>query len=194
MALSVEEQIQLFFQHPSIQPAIPGVCSVLHLLRRDVLSCLGVDLSSGKQSDSPIIWPGIMGILAGIDLLAKFYAGNDDFGGVTDRFKTFVGKYFDMSADDSELVYQLRNSVLHSFGWYSRKKNGAEYRFVVGGGDPTGPLTANPKSDVYIVNWVRLFADFESAIGRYRGDLENDADLKTRFASMSSNYGSMYIG
>jgi hypothetical protein len=36
------------------------------------------------------VWPSAMAILAGVDSLGKFYAGNDATGRVGDRFRGFL--------------------------------------------------------------------------------------------------------
>jgi hypothetical protein len=65
---TIEGSIAIFFRDPHIEPVIPGKMSVLYLLRRDVMHCFDHNI---------VLFPATMTILAGIDLLAKFYAGND---------------------------------------------------------------------------------------------------------------------
>lgn len=62
-----------------------------------------------------------MTVLAGIDLLGKFYKGDDSPNGVGQRFKNYYEKYIDNKNADT--IYQLRNSMLHSFGLISKTKN-----------------------------------------------------------------------
>ena len=70
-------------------------------------------------------WPAIMTIFSGIDLLGKFLAGDDSNGNVGNRFKEFIIEYFDEcnNRTDSEIIYELRNSLAHSFNLYSRHYN-----------------------------------------------------------------------
>jgi hypothetical protein len=122
-----------FFANPRNKPSIPGDNGVLYLLRRDILLCLGQDPCSGGTTCHKAVWPGAMAILAGIDLVAKFYKG-DDGPQSGPRFKDFVGKYFlPISPAEAETIYQLRNALLHSFGLYS-KKDTQEYRFLLTAG------------------------------------------------------------
>jgi hypothetical protein len=69
-----------------------------------------------------------MAVLAGIDLLAKFCEGSDNSGGkdkhgVGKRFKKFARKYMRLTKEEANLIYQLRNSLLHSFGLYTEEKD-----------------------------------------------------------------------
>ncbi|MBU2858045.1 hypothetical protein HF289_14660 [Acidithiobacillus ferrooxidans] len=68
----------LFFEDPKTNKQIPNEFSVLYLLRRDVYQCMGIDSTTRNKTGIKIIWPGVMAILAGIDLLGKFYSGNDE--------------------------------------------------------------------------------------------------------------------
>src|SRR5689334_11965232 len=115
--------INSFFMAPSTPPVVPGVLSQLYLLRRDISTCFSIDPDNGGQLSTQALWPGVMAICAGIDLLGKFLAGNDDIGGVGPRFRTFLTTFFGISQNEATTVYQLRNSLLHSFGLYSEITN-----------------------------------------------------------------------
>jgi hypothetical protein len=89
--------------------------STLHLLRQEITYCFE------KRN---AIWPATMAIFAGIDLLAKYHSGNDLIrdGKVGERFQEFIKEYLELSVeDDRTAIWQLRNSMLHSFGLYSKK-------------------------------------------------------------------------
>lgn len=115
----------LFFEDP-VNYVEANKSSILHLLRRDIYRCMGYTIQNGMwvKNAEPIIWPGSMAVLTGIDLLGKFYAGNDD-GGVASRFKAYCEKYI-CSQDDAQVIYKLRNSLVYSFGLSS-----ATYLFQV---------------------------------------------------------------
>ena len=123
--LTFESNQKRFFEDP-INYVEASESSILHLLGRDIYSCMGYTIQNGKwhKNIDPIIWPGAMAILTGIDLLGKFYAGNDD-GGVAFRFKAYCEKYI-CSQDDAQVIYKLRNSLVYSFGLSS-----ATYLFQV---------------------------------------------------------------
>lgn len=74
----------LFFENPKLYRSPPGEFGILYLLRRDIDQCIA----------GSILWPGAMAIMAGIDLLAKFAAGDDAVGQVGNRFRDFLGQYF----------------------------------------------------------------------------------------------------
>lgn len=183
----------LFFEEPHCHREPPATYGILHLLRRDIIQCLGKDPSSGKDLAFPALWPGAMAILAGIDLLAKYHAGSDEVGGVGRRFRDFIKEYFTLPTQgDDEVIYQLRNALLHSFGLYSRSKTGV-YRFemTLGG----SPVVTRRRDDRYVIDLFALHREFEDAIARYRKDLEGNMILKANFDRMFSNYGSVsYTG
>jgi hypothetical protein len=67
------ENEKLFFEDPTYRKP-PGEYGILYLLRRDINLCL----ENEKDPDLGIAqFPGAMAIMAGIDLLAKFYKGDD---------------------------------------------------------------------------------------------------------------------
>jgi hypothetical protein len=49
-----------------------------------------MDPNTGASIQYQAVWPSAMAILAGVDLLGKFYAGNDATGRVGDRFRGFL--------------------------------------------------------------------------------------------------------
>ncbi len=124
----LSKQIEIFFYNPKngIQP--PNDYGVLYLLRRDVYRCLGYNTDTWTIDRDSIIWPGTMTILAGVDLLGKFFKGDDSFNGVGQRFMGYYDKYIDNK--NSEIIYQFRNSLLHSFGLLSKTKT-KTYSFTV---------------------------------------------------------------
>jgi hypothetical protein len=138
-----------------------------------------------------------MAILAGVDLLAKFYAGTDR-GSVADRFRRFSGDYFHLSGLEAEQLYQLRNAMMHSFGLYSRvEKHGtiiAQYWFVVGADrSGTGKLVEPHPGDHYFVGIRTLHDAFEAAVGEYHHDLQRSDkdgdDLMKHFMKVWDHYG-----
>lgn len=137
-------------------------------------------------------WPGAMTILAGIDLLAKFFAGSDERGKVTDRFRDFMEEYFStISKPERDVVYQLRNSLLHSFGLYS-EGGGKVYRFSLTG-HGSGPLVSHKPPEQYHVDIRVLHREFEQAIANYQTALASGTELQTKFAAMFGKYGHIYM-
>jgi len=183
MSDALTQQISKFFEDPAVEHLPPYQYSVLYLLRRDIAYCMGDDPSSVKA-----LFPGVMGILAGIDLLAKFYAGSDTQS-VGRRFRRFVRQYFGpLSSREQEILYQLRNALMHSFGLYAydgRRKR--SYRFELC--DGSGPLLVPAADDWFRIHIRTLYELFEGAIAAYREDLQQDGALQDHFEAMFPRYG-----
>jgi hypothetical protein len=183
-----DPKADLFFEDPRCNRRPPGDYGVLYLLRRDINLCLRYDPADGTRA----LWPGGMAMLAGIDLVAKFYKGNDT-GKVGSRFTDFIRKYFQpLPAGDEETIYQLRNSLLHSFGLYS-KKGTRTYHFLLtaAGGMP---FIQQPSPGNYQIDLIELHKRFEQALLNYQTDLESQSSLQSNFLGMFTNYGTIHIG
>ena len=187
--------VDLFFEDPRTSHASNSgrKWGTLHLLRRDIIRCFGEDPETGTKTVVFALWPGAMAILAGVDLLGKFWRGDDSTcgGEVGKRFRDFLGEYFHLSQKDAEVIYQLRNSLLHSFGLYS-KTRGKSYKFVLS--QTLGRLMLFQGTDTYKVDIQVLRAKFEDAISEYQQGLMNDETLQDNFVKMFSDYGSVNIG
>jgi hypothetical protein len=192
-----KRNVEIFFDDPRKSPeehkqAFGGFCSVLYALRRDISTCLGVNITTGEKIPYKVIWPGCMAILAGIDLLGKFFAGSDEVRKVGDRFINFVKEYFEnISSTDAEIIYQLRNALLHSFGLYSKDKNGKIYNFTLIQNHL--PLVQYVNND-YLVDVWTFYIMFESAVKKYSEDVRKNKSLQCKFESMFSKYGQFFIG
>jgi hypothetical protein len=186
----------LFFTSPRATVDPPNWFGTLYLLRRDIDLCMGVDPTTGQSASLRAEWPGAMAMLGGIDLLAKFFKGVDG-GGVGVRFREFIGRFFaGVSSTDSEVIYQLRNSLLHSFGLYSSVlKKGAQvrvYRFVLTS-HGAGALVSHKPPNQYYVDLRVLHREFENGVAAYCAALDSDPKLQGNFAAMFNNYGRVRI-
>lgn len=187
-----EQRAALFFEDPWRYRRPPGQFGILYLLRCDINSCLGAEGGMANRHPQQIQWPGAMCVFAGVDLLAKFFAG-DDGQGVGFRFKEFATTYFDLTDSEVEALYQLRNSMLHSFGLYSRGRNGTAYRFqLVSSG--SRPLIRHTSPDHYLVDVISLHEDFEKAVRKYEQAVRAESALQQKFLAMFPNYGAISIG
>jgi hypothetical protein len=183
----------LFFFPPRTEICAPNSFGVLYLLRRDIDLCMGIHPTTGQPVNYQALWPGAMAILAGVDLLAKFFAGSDDTGKVGERFRLFLDRFFALtSSADRDVIYQLRNSLLHSFGLYSQGA-GKVYRFFLTS-RRTGSLISHNPPDQYYVDLGVLHHEFEKAVDAYRTALDCDPGLQASFATMFGKYGRVYIG
>jgi hypothetical protein len=182
---------------PMTEPIIPGTFSQLYLLRRDIRTCFGINANTGQQLPTQALWPGVMGICAGVDLLGKFLVGNDKKGEVGKRFRDFLITFFNVSQNDAETLYQLRNSLLHSFGLYSEvtDKTGKVvqvYKFVLNGN--TRRLITPRNDNVFVIDIDTFYENFESAIGIYETMVKTDVNLQVNFANMFSKHHRIRIG
>ncbi len=184
---STNQDIELFFEDPNEYHNPPRQFSVLYLLLRDISYCIGENQNEGKA-----IFPAIMGILAGIDLLAKFFVGNDGRG-VGPRFKSYVNKYFELdNENDATIIYQLRNALLHSFGLYSEDSNNV-YHFRLSKNHNV--LIEEQPDNYYQIDVQILYKKFKQSINEYYKDLCDDKDnLRQNFTNMFHKYGKIYIG
>ena len=182
MFSQTDNQIEFFFKDPAMAPVRPGDNSTLYLLRRDVNDCI---------PQNRCLFLGVMGILAGVDLIAKFLAGQDG-GGLGSRFKRFLRDYFPpLNPGEDETLYQLRNSLLHSFGLYSRSRSGRDFHFLV---TPRGAnLLEDAGQDTFLVGVNPLHERFETAVNKFAGDVRTRDDLKNNFGLMFSKYGSIHV-
>jgi hypothetical protein len=185
------DSFDLFFEPPESTRRSPPCFSTLHLLRRDISVCFGVCPVRQIKLDSEAIWTGTMGILAGLDLVAKFAYGSDANNNTRKRFRWFLTKFMRLTPHDAETIYQLRNSMLLSFGLVSKTKT-RTYHFVLDRKNPHGKLIAPRGTDGFLIDaWV-LLRRWESSLSEYRRRLfdPNDKDgLIDKFKLMFPEYG-----
>ncbi|MCK4446110.1 MAG: hypothetical protein KAW56_03415 [Candidatus Marinimicrobia bacterium] len=193
----IDNKIDFFFENPNIWIEGRKRFSNLYLLRRDIIQCFGFDPSSGNKIGYRVLWPGAMSLLAGIDLLSKYYYGQDEFGKVGERFKGYIKKYININKDEAEIIYQLRNSLLHSFGLYSYKldkitKKRIEFSFML---KATGDkFVSRITENKYLIDILTLWREFEKSIPLYCCDLRNNDELKKNFYKMFPYYSITDIG
>ncbi len=207
MRNSSMQNINKFFEDASVshntKEKIYGF-SRLYLLVRDIKACLGINPNSktidekvickcGKERESVAQWPAIMTILAGIDLLGKFRAGSDSRNTIGRRFKNFMEEYFEITEDDSKVIYELRNCLMHSFGLYSKK-----YKFLLINNRIDKLITyKNIKNKAYkltIINVWELYIIFLKAVEKYYKHLRSSRILREKFNEIFDNYGISFQG
>lgn len=184
------DQHAMFFRNPQEEPERPDTVGSLYLLRRDV---------NDMRRDMPnaALWPRAMVILAGIDLLAKFYTQNDSNGGVSERFREFVGRFITTDGTTSRntwALFHLRNSLLHSFGWYS-KGQGNKYRFTLAR-DSNAWLVQQDQTDSesWVANLTELEIRFERSITQYEALINSPSEQESFSTDMFLKYGWSNIG
>ena len=200
-------KVDWFFTSPKTLPDTITHKSTLYLLRRDIDTCFGIDPNTGIQFN-PIdkkthmkiyckaIWPGTMAILAGIDLLGKFLTGHDCSGNKCDmpvkqRFIKFSERYLEIAENEAALLYQLRNSLLHSFGLYSEVvKNNVKrcYNFKLSQGYKH--FIKHIGDDFYQIDVNILRKIFCMAIEKYEKELKENSCVD--FEELHQNFDKMH--
>lgn len=196
--MTPQEQIDFFFAPPlPEQTGTPR--SPLHLVRREMQDCL---INTVVAEDAIIAYPGerhrlfatVMVIMSGIDLLAKFHAGDDANGRVHDRFTAFVSAFMfngNQSADEypDVLYYGCRNPLLHSFNVHQKK-----YVITVVdklSGTPVWRIKGHPNG--FVISVDGLAHAFVKAVHAYEAAVRAKADLRAKFTAMFPNYGSIGV-
>jgi hypothetical protein len=164
-----KKRIENFFREKTYNP---GENSSLALLRNDMDRCF----------TSGILYPGVVGIMTGIDLLAKFYKGEDSINGVGKRFDNFLKDYFYLKdKEERKYVYQLRNAMLHSCGLFSIDNKNIIYRFTL---RQNGKFMLYSKEDSVArvsINIWELRERFNQAIYFYKKDLIERKEVLDNF-------------
>lgn len=160
--------------------------SILYLLRREIKHCFGINPDNETKNGIYVKWPGTMAIMAGIDLLSKYHSGTLDFK-VGPRFKIFLKEFWNLNDDEQEVIWQLRNSLCHSFSLYSISDKGKEYRFELA--ETSDNLIANISQDTYRIALNKLLEFFFDGIIKYHSAVSKSDDLKTKLVSVLRKIG-----
>jgi len=189
---NLKEKIEFFFMDPSIDPnSLKPKYSILYLLRRDICTCLKIDPTTKKVINYQARWPGIMTIMSGIDLLAQYLEGNDCIESTGRRFKKYIKKFFKKTnSKERNVLFQLRNALIHSFGLYARDSEGNEYNFTLTSIEKSKLLEFGEK-DYYIVGDKPLHREFEKSLEAYHNILLEDTSLQKNFESLFPHYSTM---
>jgi hypothetical protein len=151
-----------------------------------------------------------MCIMAGLDLLATFYAGTSISldrkslkkkpgaerwkYGVGKRFEHLLTKFGHLNGNDAKVIYALRNTLLHSFGIYN-KRNAQRFRLTAE--TSAAPLIQLVGSKLYCVNLVELHRIFEQdVLSGYEGALHAapvGSDIELAFKKMYPDFGWMLV-
>jgi hypothetical protein len=133
--------------------------------------------------------------MAGVDLLAKFWAGSDELGKVGDRIRGFAERYMFTNAKDpkrsGEILYQaIRNPLLHSFTLYDKK---LEIWLV--NRQPEFDIIEDPqKPGRVLISVEGIVLAFVRGLKGYHAELVGSADLQAKFEAMYENYGTTGFG
>ena len=194
---TLERRIAFFFDPPKkdrTKHRTPEGCeSVLYHLRREMQFCFFnkiVDESAIQAKDEApwqSIFSGVLLIMCGIDLLGKFLEGDDStgWGEVGKRFRKYLEDCFDgLSKDQTDLIYTVRNGLVHSFGLYDKDR---QKRIVIAPLSPTGEIVSI-RDKRYFLHYKNLYVQFVGSLWKYRGRLEKNAELRKNFDKMFAHY------
>jgi hypothetical protein len=156
------------------------------------------ELSSLRGPPHPVaIWPAIMLAMAGTDLLAKYFAGNDANNVCGQRFQSYLVQYFSVSLAEADILWRFRNSLMHSFGLIAYDDRKAKtYKFQISQGRQT--IVESKPNDIYIVDHIQFLNKFEEALCAYHNDLINPqhpdhVQLNQKFDKMFKRYSAVHI-
>jgi hypothetical protein len=190
------KEAELFFRSPLDERDVQPSYGTLSTLRREVDFCMQIDRRHGVKcaTDERALWAGAVTIMAGIDLLAKFSTGDDsvDRGKVRARFKGFLETFFHLGdMRDRSLLYDLRNSLVHSFS-LGFNVDLCEVGLAFGGYESL--ITRIPWPFPIVDLWM-LYEEFEKAVDEYQKAVQSNSIpvLQCNFAKMFSKYGQMFI-
>ena len=198
--MNLDETIAFFFTPPARITEL-GTFSSLSMLRREAKDCLiGKVIDEDAVMEEAVrgehrLFATLMVVAAGVDLLAKFYAGSDDIGGVGGRIKSFAARYIFAGAKNptrsAEILYQgIRNPLLHSFTLYDRN---LEIWLV--NRQPGFDIIENPqKPGNVLISVEGVYLAFLRGLKAYQAELVGSEDLRSKFETMYERYGTTGFG
>ena len=202
--MTIDEKIAFWFRLPEkiTDPKDLTTMSTLFMLRREIQFCLIGDLTD-EDSVIPVamekgeyrLFASLMVTMAGVDLLAKFWAGSDQIGKVGERIVGFAERYmFANHANpkrSGEILYQaIRNPLLHSFTLYDKK-----LEIWLFNRQPGFDILENPQKAGHVLISVEgVYIAFIRGLKAYHDELLGSADLKAKFEAMYENYGTTGFG
>lgn len=186
-----DELIALFFKDEKEIVTKPGLNSIFYLLKREIKHCFGINPETGLSNGVYAKWPGTMAIMAGIDLLAKYYSGSLDLDNSKEKFKTFLKLFWNLNDIEQEIIYQLRNSLLHSFALYSIDKKGKEYKFTLI--ESTDKMIVNSNENNYVIDIDKLCEAFFTGANNYKDRVIEEDILKTNLIFVFCKIGAIKI-
>jgi len=118
--MTVDRHIIDCFCAPRAQRSPGPNRSVLFLLRRDLEKLYGAESRKHiRTHKAPML--AVLGMMAGIELLAKFNTGKATQTTNND-FKEFLVGYGNLTRAKAEVLYQYRCALAHSYGLYTMKR------------------------------------------------------------------------
>ncbi len=197
-AMDLSEKIEFFFAPPSPMQSGPMV-STLHLVRREVQDCL---IGRVVEEDAALAEPRRQRVfatsavlLAGIDLLAKFYDGSNTHRKSPERFRQFAAHwlferslYPDIAADILQQAYSCQLSQS-----FALRTSAHAHLSVAASGSRLAAQAIQEVNGVHLISIEGLVAAFLIAVQRYRAALSTDRRLQTNFERMFDIHGALRV-
>ncbi|MBU0974043.1 MAG: hypothetical protein KKC20_25665 [Proteobacteria bacterium] len=192
--------IERIFKSTDIEPDEEYNFS-LHQLRRDVQRCLGTGIYQGKGDTS--IWPGILTILAGIDLLTTYYdpiASPPLGANNNEKYKGFCNQNMNLLIPQmQDAFYQFRCGMLHDFSLISttlNKRSPTTWFFKLEYKTEMGDyISYDSQTNYYTVYVFPLYKAFETAVSSVKNkllDSFNNSQKITEITNAIHNTGIIY--
>ncbi len=166
--------------------------AVLYVLRRDLEKLYGSEKRRYiKAHKAPML--AVLGMMAGIDLLSKFYSGKESNTTRTD-FKNFLKNCGKLSEYESEALYQYRCALAHNYGLFTINKKGIPYGFSLDDNLSNKKLIKKVGKDYYHINFWQMKRFFLNCIAELESRLRNPgypnyADLLNKFKKVMTRIG-----
>jgi hypothetical protein len=178
--------IKNFFLPPENFSQNDSTFSKLHLLRRDILTCYGINPNNGEKINYSVLFPGTITLFAGIDLLAKLYYVNDFKLSSSKRFLNFLENTKLIRKEDANILYQLRNALVHSFGLESIDRT---YQFILTEND----IFIKSSNNKYEISYLKLNSFFEECIFFIHKKIMTDKIFRINFTHKIKEIGFLQI-
>jgi hypothetical protein len=134
-----------------------------------------------------------MGIFAGIDLLAKYYADDDTIRKVGERFRKYARTYLKSFVSDinEKYFYLCRNALMHSFGLYAKDTSQKEYRFILTAGNLPRLIKVDETQTPCFVHLdiLKAWKAFEDSIPLLKKDLADEIGKRKNLLTLLEKYG-----
>jgi len=188
------DSIEKFFLPPCKPIELPeelqesGERSTLHLLRRDLenLYLEENDFGTIRSGQHKAPYLASMGILTGLDLMAKFFNSSTERNRETfTNFLTLIGE---LSTSDATFMWEFRNALHHSYSLalkssrniiFTTEVNNFSWHIV--------------KGENHIINLWNLKLLFLNLAKTYKTKLLLNEDLKSKFYERYNDAGCIFV-
>ncbi|MFB0561317.1 MAG: hypothetical protein ACETWM_08920 [Candidatus Lokiarchaeia archaeon] len=184
------------FRAPRSQGPPGPARPVLYVLRRDLEQLYGSEKRAHiKNYKAPML--AILGMMAGIDLMAKLHFGKtSNLGG--EKFKEFLQNYGKLSKDEAEALYRYRCALAHNYGLFSIDKKGKQYKFSLNDSPSNRKLIRKIRNNRYHINFWQMKKFFLYCIGELESRLRdpnypNHNTLLNNFMSVVKEIGYLKV-